>query len=72
MATSESETTGKAKMTREKRGVPGGLWLRCEDCGETIFRKEAEESDERLPAVRVSHVPQRAAAGEMGARRRHV
>ena len=29
-------------MTREKRGVPGGLWLRCEDCGETIFRKEAE------------------------------
>ncbi len=29
-------------MTREKRGVPGGLWIRCEDCGETIFRKEAE------------------------------
>jgi acetyl-CoA carboxylase carboxyl transferase subunit beta len=42
MATSESETTGKTKMTREKRGVPGGLWIRCEDCGETIFRKEAE------------------------------
>jgi acetyl-CoA carboxylase carboxyl transferase subunit beta len=42
MATSESETSGKAKMTREKRGVPGGLWLRCDDCGETIFRKEAE------------------------------
>ena len=43
MATSESETSGKAKMTREKRGVPGGLWLRCDDCGETIFRKEAEK-----------------------------
>ena len=43
MAISETDTTsGKAKMTREKRGVPGGLWLRCEDCGETIFRKEAE------------------------------
>ena len=42
MATSEFETSGKAKMTREKRGVPGGLWLRCDDCGETIFRKEAE------------------------------
>src|SRR5262249_12310181 len=42
MATSETETTGKTKMTREKRGVPGGLWLRCDDCGETIFRKEAE------------------------------
>ena len=23
--------------------MPGGLWIRCEDCGETIFRKEAEE-----------------------------
>src|SRR6185436_17741952 len=43
MATSESENTGKSKMTREKRGVPGGLWLRCDDCGETIFRKEAEK-----------------------------
>ena len=32
----------QAKPTREKRGVPGGLWLSCEDCGETIFRKEAE------------------------------
>lgn len=42
MATSESDTSGKTKMTREKRGVPGGLWIRCDDCGETIFRKEAE------------------------------
>lgn len=44
MATRESDTTGKAKATREKRGVPGGLWLRCEDCGETIFRKEVEQN----------------------------
>jgi acetyl-CoA carboxylase carboxyl transferase subunit beta len=43
MATSESETVAKIKTTREKRGVPGGLWIRCEDCGETIFRKQAEE-----------------------------
>jgi acetyl-CoA carboxylase carboxyl transferase subunit beta len=43
MATSEFETTSrKMKPMREKRGVPGGLWLRCDDCGETIFRKEAE------------------------------
>ena len=27
---------------REKRGVPSGLWLRCNDCGETVFRKEVE------------------------------
>jgi acetyl-CoA carboxylase carboxyl transferase subunit beta len=25
-----------------KRGVPEGLWLRCPECKETIFRKEAE------------------------------
>src|SRR6202795_4046999 len=42
MATSESKTAGKTKMRREKRGGPGGFWLRSEDCGETIFRKEAE------------------------------
>ena len=43
MATSESDILNeKGKPMREKRGVPGGLWLRCEDCGEMIFRKEAE------------------------------
>jgi acetyl-CoA carboxylase carboxyl transferase subunit beta len=44
MATTESQVTpAKAIQTmREKRGVPGGLWLRCEDCGETIYRQEAE------------------------------
>jgi acetyl-CoA carboxylase carboxyl transferase subunit beta len=43
MATSESDTTtGRPKTMREKRGVPGGLWLRCAECGETVFRKEAE------------------------------
>jgi acetyl-CoA carboxylase carboxyl transferase subunit beta len=43
MATGPFKTTEKPKTTREKRGVPGGLWIRCEDCGETIFQKEAEE-----------------------------
>src|SRR5689334_23209116 len=23
----------------KKRGVPEGLWLRCDGCGETVFRK---------------------------------
>jgi acetyl-CoA carboxylase carboxyl transferase subunit beta len=50
MATSESETTtGKTKTMREKRGVPGGLWIRCEDCGEMIYRKEAEELQNVCP-----------------------
>ncbi len=35
-------SNGSPRLPREKRGVPSGLWLRCDDCGETIFRKEAE------------------------------
>jgi len=43
MATSETDNiTDTAKPGREKRGVPGGLWLRCEGCGAMIFRKEVE------------------------------
>jgi len=43
MASSETDTSSeKSKPMREKRGVPGGLWLRCDDCGEMIFRKDVE------------------------------
>jgi acetyl-CoA carboxylase carboxyl transferase subunit beta len=43
MATSETDTSSEQqKPVREKRGVPGGLWLSCADCGAMIFRKEAE------------------------------
>ena len=43
MATSETDTTSEqAKPAREKRGVPGGLWLSCGDCGAMIFRKEVQ------------------------------
>src|SRR5947207_7331040 len=31
-----------APMTRPKRGVPEGLWIRCRQCKATGFRKEAE------------------------------
>ncbi|MCA9260320.1 MAG: hypothetical protein KDA61_14010, partial [Planctomycetales bacterium] len=34
---------GKGPGMREKRGVPSGLWLRCNDCGATVFRKTVEE-----------------------------
>lgn len=43
MAVSETKIKNDpSKPAREKRGVPGGLWLRCDDCGGMIFRKEAE------------------------------
>jgi acetyl-CoA carboxylase carboxyl transferase subunit beta len=31
-----------APMSRPKRGVPEGLWIRCPQCKATVFRKEAE------------------------------
>jgi acetyl-CoA carboxylase carboxyl transferase subunit beta len=29
---------------RPKRGVPEGLWIRCEGCGATVYRKQVEEN----------------------------
>jgi acetyl-CoA carboxylase carboxyl transferase subunit beta len=34
---------------RIKRGVPEGLWQKCEGCGATIYRKEAEEMQNVCP-----------------------
>src|SRR3982750_1787831 len=28
----------------KKEGIPGGLWLRCPDCGDMLFRKVVEEA----------------------------
>ena len=36
-------TPAAARGPRPKRGVPEGLWLKCEGCRATIYRKEAEE-----------------------------
>lgn len=46
MATSEfdSSNPGPPKGPREKRGVPSGLWIRCDDCGETVFRSSVEKN----------------------------
>lgn len=32
-----------AHTTRRKRGVPEGLWVRCEGCKATVFRKQVDE-----------------------------
>jgi acetyl-CoA carboxylase carboxyl transferase subunit beta len=43
MATSNLEPgSNSTRRVREKRGVPSGLWLRCDDCGAMVFRKEAQ------------------------------
>lgn len=34
---------------RKKRGVPEGLWLRCDSCSATIFRKHLEKNHRMCP-----------------------
>ena len=35
---------------RKKKDMPGGLWLKCESCGQMIYRKELEEKGRVCPA----------------------
>jgi acetyl-CoA carboxylase carboxyl transferase subunit beta len=45
MSSSELEAPGgQGKPPREKRGVPSGLWMRCDKCGEMHFRKAVEQN----------------------------
>ena len=37
------------KPPRTKRGVPEGLWLKCDGCGATIYRKDAEDLQNVCP-----------------------
>jgi len=44
-----AKPTEPAMPPRTKRGVPEGLWQKCEGCGATIYRKEAEEMQNVCP-----------------------
>jgi len=37
------ELQEKTPRPRRKRGVPEGLWMRCDGCGATVFKKMVEE-----------------------------
>ena len=43
---------GETRFTkaRKKKDMPGGLWLKCESCGQMIYRKELEEKGRVCPA----------------------
>ncbi len=50
MATTNNNVSEEnSKTPPEKRGIPTGLWFRCKECGETIFRKEAERQMNLCP-----------------------
>ena len=40
---------GRLRFSK-KKDMPGGLWLKCESCGEVVFRKELEELGRVCPA----------------------
>ena len=46
---SEAKRLGETRF-RKKKDMPGGLWLKCESCGQMIYRKELEEKGRVCPA----------------------
>src|SRR5581483_2420252 len=55
-----------SNMTRPKRGVPEGLWLRCPQCKATLFRKEVEERYNVCPACDyLFYLPARQRIGQL-------
>src|SRR5882724_7942797 len=35
---------GATKKEKDKEGIPEGLWMRCPDCGDMLFRKVVDEA----------------------------
>lgn len=48
--TPEGEESTRPWRLRKKKEMPGGLWLKCESCNATIYRKELEEKGRVCPA----------------------
>lgn len=46
----EKLTETRFSRRGKKRDMPGGLWLKCENCGQMIYRKELEEKARVCPA----------------------
>lgn len=44
----DKDSSRKRRLWK-KKDMPGGLWLKCESCNETIFRKELEEKQMVCP-----------------------
>ncbi|MBI3861989.1 MAG: acetyl-CoA carboxylase carboxyltransferase subunit beta [Planctomycetia bacterium] len=43
MSSVEKPEVQASPRPRRKRGVPEGLWMRCEGCGATVFKKKIDE-----------------------------
>jgi acetyl-CoA carboxylase carboxyl transferase subunit beta len=40
---SADDSPQRSRLRWKKKDMPGGLWLKCESCAQTIYRKELEE-----------------------------
>src|SRR3954453_2090377 len=47
---SEASPNEGLRLVKEKEGVPEGLWMRCPECGDMLFRKVVEEAMHVCPA----------------------
>jgi acetyl-CoA carboxylase carboxyl transferase subunit beta len=43
-STIETEPDQNGEVPRRKRGVPEGLWIPCDSCKNTVFRKQVEKN----------------------------
>jgi len=49
------EVQEKSPRPRRKRGVPEGLWMRCDGCGATVFKKMVDEHMGVCPEAGCDH-----------------
>ncbi|MBL8862604.1 MAG: acetyl-CoA carboxylase carboxyltransferase subunit beta [Planctomycetes bacterium] len=49
-AAAEDPSERRGRRLWKKKDMPGGLWLKCESCGQMIYRKELEEKGRVCPA----------------------
>src|SRR3954468_20639710 len=45
-----SQTPNTSESSPRKEGIPEGLWMRCPECGDMLFRKVVEEALNVCPA----------------------
>ena len=39
------ETRRRSRLRWKKKDMPGGLWVKCDACSQTIYRKDLEDND---------------------------
>ena len=43
------ETRKRSRLRWKKKDMPGGLWIKCDACSQTVYRKDLEDNDMVCP-----------------------